>query len=126
MAYDILAHVLLCESARILSDAELAAHGRIAEQVLGLAGAALEGDAVEAARDAVVLQVNYQIDELPDRAWGALKEDERVAWFEEHDGVNPVALRMARRLTGRSAAVVKRALPTAELPPYFRYPFEIT
>jgi hypothetical protein len=116
MTFDVTGHPLLSAGAQALDSAELAAHNRIAEQALGLAGAVLEGDDAEAAKDAVALQVNYQVDSLPDRDWGALIEERPFKWIEKNVGLNPLALRMAARLvgTGQAAPVASVKAPTVK------------
>ena len=111
MAFDITGHPLL--SANAPSGDALTAHTRIAEQVLGLSGAALTGDDLEAAKDAIVLQVNFQVDALPDRDWGTVIKEKPFEYITENVGVNPVALRMAGRLigTGRKVPVAVVSVP---------------
>ena len=102
MPFDLTGHPLLSASAP--AGAALAAHTRIAAQVLGLAGATLTGDDLEAAKDAIVLQVNYQVDALPDRDWGTLVKEKPFEYLTENVGANPVALRIAARLVGAGRA----------------------
>ena len=113
--FDITGHALL--SAGAPSSDELAAHTRIAEQVLGLAGAALTGDDLEAARDALVLQVNFQVDVLPDRDWGTIAKEKPFEYITENVGVNPVALRMAGRLVGTGRKIPAAAVAVPETKP---------
>lgn len=119
--FDVTEHPLLSTGALELSPDELDAHARIAEQLLGLAGASLTGDEAEAAKDAIVLQVNYQVDTLPDRDWGALVEERPFKWSEKDAMINPVALRMAGRLVGTG-----RKRPAASFRPHPRTPVLVT
>jgi hypothetical protein len=65
MRYDVTNHPLLSDDAKALGSESLEAHGRVAEQVLGLYNfTAFESgtDEYKSAQDAVALQVNYQVE----------------------------------------------------------------
>ncbi len=118
MTYDVTDHPLLGDEAKELDQDVLEAHGRIAEQVLGLAGSELGGDEAEAAKDAIVLQINYQLENLPDRDYGALIAETPFRWLDDPEivAINPLALRMAARLvgTGRRVPAASVRVPEAE------------
>ncbi len=103
MAIDVSEHPLLTETSFASAEA-LAAHSRVAEQVLGLAGLTLTGADLSAAQDAVALQVNFQVDVLPDRDWGTIQQENPFTYIKENAGVNPVALRIAQAIRSRKQA----------------------
>lgn len=113
--FDISNHALLTETS--LSVETLEAHTLIAEQLLGLAGANLTGDDLEAAKAALALQVNYQVDVLPDRDWDTISEEDPFEYLnrsaKEYIGVNPVAARMVRALMGQSQAAAVVSVPVS-------------
>jgi len=61
LTYDPTGHPLLSEKAQDLPVTSLVAHGELAEELLGLRGVSLNEDDTEAARLAIVQQVNLQV-----------------------------------------------------------------
>ena len=116
---DLEGHALLTTTE--LSTAQLTAHTRMAEQVLGLAATTLTGDELEAAKDALVLQVNFQVDTLPHRDWGTIIKEKPFEYWAEDVGVHPVALRIAGRLVGAGQKVA-----TASVKPHVSTPLLAT
>lgn len=93
-------HPLLSPAAIALDAEAFEAHARVAEAVLGLSGADLSDADALMALDAVALQVNFQVDVLPDRDWGSVVREDPFYYQDKDTWANPVALRMAKRLVG--------------------------
>lgn len=65
MRYDVADHPLLTDQAKQLDADSLEAHGRVAEQLLGLLSFPVFGDGTDSflsAKDAVALQVSHQVE----------------------------------------------------------------
>lgn len=114
--YDVTAHVLLSGGAKYLTPTELDAHASVAESLLGFAGLSVfSGESLDKAKQAVALQVSFQVEGGIDAAVVQSKTEGVRSMTYRADLVHRMALVIAQSIIGVNTANVDDFTPVRSL-----------